>query len=156
MNTVNQQFSLGIDSKYYMLYTKIIPIVGIMKKDKGWFNIKTISEVPYFVGNLCSSFIHPKRATPINAVLFNFFIFGDKFNYITSKKSTTVDYHTDTFFHMNLSTLNGFKRSAFQEIFFAYSDLFNFDIEGMSKEELRELDIDDFLQYIEVQKMAQI
>lgn len=156
INTINEQFSLGNDSKYYMLHTKVIPIVGIVKKEKGWFNIKTISDTPYFVGNLCSSFIHPKRSSPINAVLFNFFIFGDKFNYITSKKSTTVDYHTEAFLPINVSTLNDFKQTAFQELFFAYSDLFNFDIEGMSREELCELEVEDFLKYIEVQKMAQI
>ena len=35
INTINQKFSLGIDSKCYILYTKIIPIFGIMKKEKG-------------------------------------------------------------------------------------------------------------------------
>lgn len=156
MNTINQQFSLGIDSKYYLLYTKIIPIVGMMTKDKGWFNIKTISENPYFVGNLCSSFMHPRRDTPINAVLFNFFVFGNQFNYITSKKASTPEHHTDVFLSVTQDTLYDFEKSIFQEMFFAYSDLFNFEIEGMSQDDLRELAIEDFLKYIEVQKMAQI
>lgn len=156
MNTINKQFSLGIDSKYYMLYTKIIPIVGMMTKDKGWFNIKTISETPYFVGNLCSSFVHPKRAAPANEVLFNFFIFGEQFNYVTGIKATSSAYNTESLLPINPDTLKCFEKDAFQEIFFTYSKLFDFKIEDMSKEELRELDIDDFLKYIEVQKMAEI
>ena len=156
INTINQKFSLGIDSKCYILYTKIIPIFGIMKKEKGWFNIKTVNNDAYLAGNLCSSFMHPRRDTPINAVLFNFFVFGDQFNHITSKKSANPENHTVAFLSVNQETLHDFEKAIFQEMFFAYSDLFNFEIEGMSQDDLRELEIEDFLKYIEVQKMAQI
>lgn len=156
MNKINQQFSMDIDSKYYMLYTKVIPIIGVMTKDKGWFNIKKVSDIPYLVGNLCSSFDHPKRTTPIKNVLFNLFIYGDYFNYEISSKSSPFKENTAKFTPINVSTLNNFEKIAFQEIFFCYSEFFNFNIEGMTRDELCELDTIDFLKYIEVQKMSDI
>lgn len=156
MNKINQQFSLGIGSKYYILYTKVTPIIGVMTKDKGWFNIKTVSDIPYLVGNLCSSFAHPKRTLPVNNVLFNLFIYGDYFNYVISSKDSPFKENTEKFSPINRSTLDNFEKIAFQEMFFCYSDLFNFNIEGMTKVELCELDTIDFIKYIEVQKMADI
>lgn len=157
MNDVNKQFSLGIDSGLYLLYTKVIPIIGILKKDKGWFNVKTVSEHPYLVGNLCSSFLNEKRSKKIRAVLFNFFLFGEKFNYITSKAATISDANVnDELVPFNSNSLTEFEKLSFHELFFAYSDLFNFNVDDMTKQELCELDIEDFVKYIEVQKMAQI
>jgi len=157
MNTVNKKFSLGIDSKLYLLYTKVIPVMGVLKKEKGWFNVKTVSEHSYLTGNLCSTFFNEKRDKQIRAVLFNFFVFGDKFNYITAKKAAISDAHVnDELIPFNTSSLTQFENVSFHELFFTYSDLFNFNIEDMSKQELCELDIDDFVKYIEVQKMIQI
>lgn len=157
MNAVNKQFSLGIDSRLYLLYTNVIPIIGVLKKEKGWFNVKTVSDNPYLVGNLCSTFFNEKRDKQIRAVLFNFFLFGDKFNYITSKKAAISDAHiNDDLIPFNQINLTKFQNLSFHELFFAYSDLFNFNIEDMTKQELCELDTDDFVKYIEVQKMIQI
>lgn len=157
MNAVNTQFSLGIDSSLYLLYTNVTPIIGVLKKEKGWFNVKTVSDNPYLVGNLCSTFFNEKRDKTIRAVLFNFFVFGEKFNYITSKSATISDaYVNDELIPFNSNNLAKFEKLSFHELFFAYSDLFNFNIEDMTKQELSELDIEDFVKYIEVQKMVQI
>lgn len=158
MQFVNNQFSLGVDCRLYMLYTKIIPIIGILKKEKGWFNVKTVSDHPYFAGNLCSTFFNEKKSKNVRSVLFNFFIFGEKFNYVTSKKAEqSSDHHVNAnLMEINEATLSEFKKIAFQELFFDYSNYFDFKIENMTKKELCELDIDDFVKYIEVQKMIQI
>lgn len=158
INDINSQFSLGIDSKYYFLYTRVNLLVGMMKKDNGWLNIKTISDHPYLVGNLCSSFLHPKRQTPMTDVLFNFFIFGNAFYYSTSEKYgfLQIDKSKDSLYQIDSHHFNLFKKEAFQELYFKYSEMFDFNIESMTREELRELDIVDLLKYIEVQKMAQI
>lgn len=154
---LNTHASIGIDNKYYMVYSKVIPLSGIMTKNKGWFDLKTVCKTPYLVGNLCSSFNVNQRSGPVTAVLFNIFMFGERFDYVTSKSSTNVEKHTiDSLLPYDSPKMIDFKKSAFQEFFFKYSSLFNFVIEGITREELCELDIVDFLKYIEVQKMAQI
>jgi len=156
LNEINNELKLGNQAKYYMIYSVMTPLSGIMYKNKGWFEMKTICETPYFVGNVCSHFVD-KREKNITNVLFNVFLFNNKFDYINSKIiSNQNEYNLYDFKSLDVSNLHEFKEKAFQELFFIYSSTFNFKIEGLSEDEIRELNIQDLSKYIEVQNMVNI
>lgn len=156
LNDINNGLKFGNQAKYYMLYSVAIPLSGIMYKNKGWFDIKTICSIPYLVGNVCSHFID-KHKKNITNVLFNVFLFNDKFDYINSKiVSNTNEYNLDDFKSLTSNHLDNFKKTAFHELFFTYSSIFHFKIEGLSDDDIRGLSIEELSNYIEVQQMVNI
>lgn len=156
LNEINNGLKWGNQTKYYMLYSVAIPLSGIMYKNKGWFEMKSICDKPYLVGNVCSHFVD-KREKTTTTVLFNVFLFNNKFDYINSKIiSNTNAYTLDDFKPLTSSYLDDFKKTAFHELFFTYSATFQFKIEGLSDEDIRELSIEDLSKYIEVQHMVNI
>lgn len=160
VNEVNKLFTIGYDNKYYMYYSKVILMSGIMTKDKGSYNIKKISNDSYLVANLCSCFNSKYPADPKQNVELNVFVYGNTFGY--RKHTASVLFISemmpscDSFVPINKESIEQFKKDIFQILFFAYSERFNFKISDVSDIELRNLDLEDLIKYIEVQQMINI
>jgi hypothetical protein len=157
---VNNLFTIGNNNKYYFFYSKVILMSGIMTRDKGAYTIKKISDDSYFVANLCSSFESKHPSDPKNNTELNVFMYGNTFGY--RKHTPNVLFTSemlpshDSFVSINKESIEQFKKDIFQILFFAYSERFNFKIAEVSDIELRNLDLEDFIKYIEVQQMINI